>query len=157
MRAVGSDPKSVFYKRHPRVIRELAIRLNRDLDRKAGNIKDTLYAFVQHLDGFERDFFDNIQSRYFLDYRPGRVASEDICAAKENSSVFNRIGTTELYREFTRNFCSENGLNYVEQAKPLNRSRRKKLYRPDSSDIKEILFPLVKYDMELYEYIRSSP
>lgn len=156
VKGVGADPTSVFYKRHSRVIQDLATRLNRELNRKTGNIQDTLHAFVQHLNGFERDFFDNIQTRYFLDYRPERVTSEDIRAAKKNCSVFRRIGTTETYKQFTEQFCCENGLNYVEQKRPLNRSKQKSLYDPASPDIKEILFPLVKYDMELYDYICSS-
>ncbi len=156
LKGIGSDPTSIFYKRHPRVIQNLATRLNKDLNKKTGDIKDILQDFVQNLDGFERDFFDNIQTRYFLDYRPERVTSEDARAAKENCSVFKRIGATESYKKFTQNFCNENGLNYIEQAKPLNRSKQKILYDFASPDIKKILFPLVKYDMALYDYILST-
>ncbi len=149
IKGIGADPASGFYKKHPRVIQQLARRLNKD----ESNIKDTLHSFVQNLDGFERDFFDNIQTRYFLDYRPERVTSKEVQAAKKNCSVFTRIGTTEHYKKFTKKFCSENGLNYIEQAKPLNRSKQKNLFNPESPGMKEILFPLVKYDMALYEYV----
>ena len=134
------------------MIQQLATGLNK----AEKHIKDTLHAFVQNLDGFERDFFDNIQTRYFLDYRPERVTSKEVQAAKENCSLFRGIGTTEHYEKFTKKFCYENGLNYIEQPQPLNRSKQKSLYNLESPEIKEILFPLVKSDMALYKYICSS-
>jgi hypothetical protein len=152
VKGIGTDPFSGFYKKHPPVIQQLAARLNKN----AGKIQDTLHSFVQNLNGFECDFFDNIQTRYFLNYRPDKIRPEDTLAAQKNCSLFQQIGTTEAYQKFTRSFCSENGLKYIQQPQPLNRSKQKILYDLAAPDIKEILSPLVTSDMALYEYISSS-
>ncbi len=151
VRGIGVDQTCGFFKKHPYVIQELAVKLN---SRKM-NIKDILYSFVQNLDGFEVDFFDNIQTRYFLDYRPERVTSDDISSAINNCAIFKNIGLTESYMEFTRAFCAENEFSHIEQPKPLNRSNHKPLYDIQSAEIKEIIFPLVREDLALYDYVTN--
>jgi hypothetical protein len=152
LKGIGVNQTSGFYKKHPRVIQKLAAKLNV----KKKDIKDMLHSFVENLDGFELDFFDNIQTRYFLDYRPEKLTAEDVRSARKNCSVFKRIGVTESYRQFMRNFCRENGFIYIDQAKPLNKAKLKPLYDTDSPEIKEILFPLVEADTALYDYVTNQ-
>lgn len=152
VKGVGVDKSSDFYKRHPPVVQKLSIELNS----KKNDIKQMLGDFIENLDGFEIDFFDNIQTRYFLDYRPERVSDEDLQAAKNNCSLFKRIGVTESYKDFTIAFCQDNGLRYVEQPKRLNKAKIEPLYDIHSPEIQEILLPLVKADLALYDYVTNS-
>lgn len=151
VKGVGVDTSSDFYKRHPPVVQKLAM----ELALKKKDIKTMLRDFVDNLDGFEIDFFDNIQTRYFLDYRPVRVGDEDLLVAKKNCALFRRVGLTESYKEFAASFCRDNGFRYVEQPKRLNKAKIEPLYNVHSAEIKEILLPLVKADLALYDYVAT--
>lgn len=151
IRGIGSEISSGFFGKHPDVIRELAVRLNaNDID-----IESLLAELVANLKGFELDFFDNIQTRYFLKSRIERVGDQDLREALEHSRMFEAVGLTEAYDEFSRTFCEKNGISYVEQAKTFNRSKHRPLYDHREEKMKQLVHPLIKYDLQLYEQIKK--
>ncbi|MCP3931907.1 MAG: sulfotransferase family 2 domain-containing protein [Bacteroidetes bacterium] len=157
LRGIGSKVNKGFFNKHPKVIQELALKLNeRGLEKT-----DFLEKFVRELDGLEIDgleidFFDNLQTRYFLKYRPDRVSSCDIENALKNISIFREIGITESYDQFTRKFCDNHNLEYVQQPQSLNRSNHSPLYDYNSARYQEIVYPLVKADLALYEKVKTK-
>jgi hypothetical protein len=152
VRGVGANTKIGFYENHPECIKTLGTRLHNVKD----SIPDILSTFVAELDGFEIDFFDNCQTRYFLDYRPDRVSEADLHNAIDNFKYFKRIGVTEKYDQFVQEFCNLYGLSDIKQEQPLNKSKHTRLYESGSSEMMELLSPLVKYDLLLYEAAVNS-
>lgn len=150
VRGIGADSDRGFFKKHHPVIQDLAQKLN-----NSKNMEETLRSFVDNLDGFEIDFFDNIQTRYFLNYRPDRVSEQDLLNGIKNCELFEGIGLTEKYDRFSQKFCVDNGFQYVRQPKPLNRASCAPLYDFQSSVFKEIIEPLIRFDVKLYDHVKS--
>ena len=105
------------------------------------------------MDGFEIDFFDNLQTRYFLDYRPDRVQADDCLAALETCRHFKRIGLTEYYDAFLRSFCEDNGFSFQARKRAFNESSLNPFYDHRADEFKEIVRPLVQTDLKLYRHI----
>lgn len=147
VRGVAAKPGSHFYNQHPACIQELG----RELHLGKRRISEILQELVTGLQGFHIDFFDNVQTRYFLDYRPERVGEEDLQRALENFKYFKKIGTTEHYQAFVEDFCTGYGLPFIRQEKAFNRSKHSQLYDRDSDEMKKILAPLVQWDQRLYQ------
>jgi len=146
VKGVGAKGRGEFFHQHHPVVQDLALRL--------GQVNlasvSALRSFVDTLDGFEIDFFDNIQTRYFLDYRPARVSMEDFDQALKNLNYFKTIGVTEKYHDYTRAFCRHYEIRHVEHQTEHNPSRVPPLFNFDRDDTREILAPLVRYDLQLY-------
>lgn len=151
VRGIGADADRGFFKKHHPVIQDLARRLN-----NSNKMEETLRFFVDNLDGFEIDFFDNIQTRYFLNYRPDRVSEQDLQNSIYNCELFEGIGLTERYDLFSQKFCADNDFQYVRQPKALNRACCTPLYDYQSPIFKEIIEPLIKFDVQLYDYVKST-
>ncbi len=81
---------------------------------------------------------------------------KDLETARQNCTIFREIGLTESYEEFTSAFCKNHGLQHIKQPEALNRSRYQPLYEFSSSSFQDIVYPLVKADLELYEYVKSK-
>jgi len=62
----------------------------------------------------------------------------------------------EAYEEFSCMFCEKNGFTYIKQAKSFNRSKHQPLYDYASDSMKQLVFPLVKYDLQLYNHIKEN-
>jgi hypothetical protein len=151
IRGIASDPQSSFFQKHPDCIQALGTQLVRPKT----TIKITLAHLISGLNGFELDFFDNVQTRYFLDYRPERVTEVDLERALNNFKLFTAIGLTEEYDGFTRQFCTTYKLPLLKQEMPLNKSKHKRLYDINDPEMQTILHPLVEYDLHLYEAAQS--
>lgn len=152
IRGIGADPASSFFTKHPGVIQKLALRLNnKDID-----IETILKDLAQNPEGFELDFFDNLQTRYFLDYRPERVEEQHLKEAIDNTKYFDSIGVTEEYDRFIRHFCRSNELIFIEQEKSLNRSKYAPLYDHKDERIRHLVKPLVFADQLLYKHIKNE-
>lgn len=151
VKAVASSPDSGFSHEHPEVVREMALKMQHlQLDKPA-----ELERFVAGLSGFALDFFDNCQTRYFLDQRPQKVTPQHLEQALENLAHFRAIGTTERYEDFTRLFCTQIGADYCMQKAPLNRARIAPLFDINAPGIREILKPLVATDLQLYAHVQD--
>ena len=153
VKRLGADRKSGFFRKHHKTIHDISIKLNEtDL-----TTEDNLHMLVDNLSGIELDFFDNLQTRYFLDYRPEKVEIPDFDNAKKNIPLFKSIGLTEKYPQFIQNFCNFYEIKNIDKpSSPLNKSAYRKLFDYDDPEVRSILAPLVKADLLLYSNIVKS-
>ncbi|MDJ0958541.1 MAG: hypothetical protein QNI91_16865, partial [Arenicellales bacterium] len=112
-----------------------------------------LRAFVEQLEGFGLDFFDNIQTRYFLDYRPEKVSVKDLQNAIDNIKSFALVGTAEELDGFIKRFCNRYGMVKANQPRSFNRLSRHRLFDYDDKAVQSILTPLVETDMQLRDVV----
>ncbi len=132
-----------------------------ELGRKFGGIsfadKRSLSQLVDGLTVTEAAFIDNLQTRYFLDHQPERIAPNDLDRALANSREFELIGATEKYESFVRGFAELNGVSPAVPTGRLNISPAKPLFNLEDEDVINILFPLVRTDLKLYHSIIGGP
>jgi len=151
VRNIASDPKSGFFLKHHPAVQETALKLQKT------DFSDPrqLQALAENPTGIEIDFFDNLQTRYFLDYRPERVASRDLDQAVKNLSRFRIIGMTERYDRFIDAVCST---YRIEKTLPpvFNKASGNRLFFPEDTKIRAALNPLMQYDLLLYDWIDQS-
>jgi len=145
----NAEHEQLFGFRHNDTIRDLAVRLNR-LD-----FADARQAsrFVEGLSGFELDFFDNIQTRYFLDYRPEKVEMADVDNALANLDRFRLVGLTERYDRFLALVCGDIGLAPQQQDLQSNRADGYRLFDRKQESVRQCFAPLVEADLELYRRV----
>ena len=117
--------------------------------------KSNLIRFVDGLQGISAAFFDNMQTRYFLDEEPDRVSEGDFIEAVTNIKLFTLIGVTEYYFDFIDEFKRINNIDRPTLQKRLNRSTSPPLFDWRNKRIREILYPLVRFDLDLYERIKK--
>ncbi len=150
--APGSLIEHHYAFQHNETIKALSIRLNRinfaDLAQITG--------FVHGLRDYQLDFFDNMQTRYFLDYRPDRVGQDDFERACENISRFASVGLTESYDRFIDEFCRFIGVEGLNQTLRSNKSKEYRLFDLAVPSVRKALWPLVQYDCELYEFVERK-
>jgi len=112
---------------------------------------------ITTLEDKEKELVENCQVRYFSQIAVGEdVCAEDVKNAIEASAEFDLIGTTDRIDEFLRNVAE-----YMEWKAPASEvweNVTRNHYGLDASDknIREALEPLVRYDLELYGYIKKS-
>ncbi len=152
VQAILDKPKSGFCLQHHPVVLDMARKI-RGINL---NKPDAVHAFVQGLSGAELEFFDNCQTRYFLDYHPQKVKSYDLDNARQNLKQFQKIGITEQYRKFTRDFCRQYDAIHCEQTIIHNKAKNKALFDRDDQAIRRALYPLVKIDLQLYRNVCGS-
>ncbi len=137
--------------KHNQMIKSLSARLNEiDFDSL-----DEVVRWVEGLQGYERDFFDNLQTRYFLDKRPEIVGQDNLAQARDNLARFRLVGLTEQYDRFRECFCSHLGLPALEQPLKSNISESYRLFNPADQQIRSALYPLVAFDLTLYHYVEQ--
>ena len=141
-----------LYQDHPECIQILSDQLNQiDL-----NDLESLQQIVDNLEGFELEFFDNLQTRYFLDYSVARVQEEDFRRAVENIEKFDLIGTTEQFPEFLSQFLKLSKIDHIPERKKRNSSILTPLFNIQDNRVQEIIDPLIRYDLMLYETITGQ-
>lgn len=138
-----------YFKHSNKVIYELGRKLaDTEFDSAAH-----LNHFVQNISVVESRFFDNMQTRYFCDQEIDRVSGVDLELATENTSAFKLIGITERYNEFVNKFINVHKLQKIEASRQLNRSKSMPLFDIEDSEMRQVLYPLVQYDLRLYNHI----
>lgn len=130
--------------------------LGRELSRFDLGDTGVLSRFVENIKGASAAFFDNMQVRYFLDHEPDRVTGDDLAIAVRNTGLFKAIGLTEKYDDFVQNFKRINHLNRPILQEKLNRSTSPPLFDFNDENLRKILYPLVRYDLDLYDRIEKS-
>ncbi|MFT5701703.1 MAG: hypothetical protein ACI8ZB_004604 [Desulforhopalus sp.] len=150
LRGIAALKGSAFFQRHHPAVQRLAIKIAQLDFTDFRQVKD----FVFGLQGCELDFFDNIQTRYFLDYRPEKVSLNDFYKTLPNIDLFKHIGLTERYEQFKSFVSSSYELPEVSLPIMTNKTMHPPLYDCDCLDMKEILYPLVHADMRLYDAIK---
>ena len=147
----GSEVESYYGFRHNETIKSLSDTLNRiDFSNP-----EMIHGFVSGLHDYQLDFFDNIQTRYFLDHRPDRVGEDDLHNACRNTSRFSSVGLTETYERFKDQFCESIGVSSSEQKLQSNKSDDYQLFDLSDQNIREALAPLVRFDLQLYDHVSS--
>ncbi|MEM7195613.1 MAG: hypothetical protein AAF402_11720 [Pseudomonadota bacterium] len=148
---IARDRNSGFYKKHHQLVQ----KMGRDLFSTDLSKPENLSDLVNNLDGFQIDFFDNIQTRYFLDYRPDRVSQKDCQAALSNLSRMTSVGTTESFAAYVENFCTLYGIDTIPQTTVHNPSKVHPLFDINDSVLEKIIEPLIRYDRQLYSTVSS--
>ncbi len=141
-----------YFKYSNRVIYELA----RKLAQINFRAPEQMSQFVENLSGVEAHFFDNMQTRYFCNQEIDRVSDLDFDQAIKNTKNFNMIGTTEKYELFLNHFVEMHQLKKIEKSRQLNRSKSEPLYDTADPGVREVLEPLVGYDLRLYNHINDT-
>lgn len=152
LRGIGADKKSTFYSTHHDLFKELA-------DFFASNPQlgpRELQSIVDSVSGVLKEIVDNCQVRHFLDKKVDRVTEDDLGEALTNISLFTKIGLTEQYEIFQNVFCSQQGITPPAKEPSLNRSRFAPMYDTSDPEIQEVLTPLIKYDLQLYNHIKKQ-
>lgn len=151
IRSAVDEKSNTLMHRNP-TIYNLGMRI-REIDFSKN---DAIAAFVNDLTPLEAAFFDNMQTRHFLNNPVERVCEDDLQEAVANSSSFDHIGLTEEYDDFVKVFSQQNNINVPVKLERLNKSRSKKLFDIGDPVVRDILKPLVCYDVQLYDHIQSS-
>ena len=150
IKSIGKNQHNTFFQQHPAVVQQLA----KEMQHIDFNTIASLESFVHNLSGFQLDFFDNIQTRYFLEYRPDRVTSSDCKHALKNTALFTSIGTTEDYQGFL-NRCSQlyGRISAPGWQTTHNRSKVPPVLDLDDTKVQRVILPLIEHDMILYSHI----
>ncbi len=148
----GSGVEMHYTYRHNETIKGLSDKLNAiDFSNP-----DHIEGFVARLKDYEFDFFDNLQTRYFLDQRPEKVSRNDLAQALDNVSAFRLVGLTEAYDLFRNRFCEGAGLKPQQQELKANRADHYRLFDLSDPRIRAALLPLVEFDLDLYDFVADS-
>lgn len=151
LKGIARDRESVFFQQHNPAIQGLA----RKIDGIDFSSLQKVEKFVSELTGFERDFFDNCQTRYFLDYRPEVVTSADLPNALANIELFKYIGLTEKYDAFIQYIHNLYSLPHPPSQVICNASIVGKLYDDNLPDLQKIFLPLVETDLRIYKHVKE--
>ena len=151
LRGVGEHVNSGFFSQHNQTVQLLAIKT------KGCNFSNVYEVehFVRHLKDYELDFFDNMQTRYFLDHRPEKVSPSMLDEAENNFGVFKHIGRTEQYDQFIEKFSSIYRIPVTDRPGSYNKAIDSALY--DSADpvMQDLFSPLIETDLLLYSRIKT--
>ena len=112
--------------------------------------------FIVGMTSVDAAFFDNMQTRHFLDNRVERVSLDNLKQAITNTGEFKLIGVTEQFETFCNDFIALNNLVTSFESGKLNRSRSEPLFDSNNPEIRQALFPLVEYDLMLYDHVKNS-
>jgi hypothetical protein len=149
VKGIALDPNGDFFQKHHSLVQDMG----KDLFRTDLANPKNLRQLAAGLDGFQIDFFDNIQTRYFLDYRPDRVSERDCHNAISNISQFKTIGLTESFNQYTGEFCDFYGITQKPVTSVHNPSKVKPLFDINDPASRAAIEPLVQYDIALYDEI----
>lgn len=148
----SADREDTFFKHNNPVI----YRLGRQLGEIGGFTLQNLEQLVERLASLEAAFLDNSQTRYFLDGAPDRVGDRDFAQALDNVSRFKLIGLTEQYDRFVEQFVTINSVSTPVRRDRLNKSASDHLFDYRDPEIREVLRPLVRYDLKLYDLVKNG-
>ena len=151
LRGIGADRDSPFYQSHHHAFRLIADQLSE----KSALDYDDLQIIVDQISGLSRHLFENSQTRYFLDEPCDRVGTEELAAAKQNTALFDLIGTTEQYAEFRSAFCRAQHFKFTPSHHAFNSSRMNSLFDHEDPKVREILYPLADKDLTLYQFVKK--
>ncbi|MFT5700039.1 MAG: hypothetical protein ACI8ZB_002910 [Desulforhopalus sp.] len=152
LRGIGADRGSAFYQAHHGLFKDLAD----DFGDKTELNHQTLQNIVDNISGVLKKLVDNNQSRHFLTGDPTTVTNKDFAEIRDNVKLFTMVGTTKEYSLFQKDFCEMNSFPPPAAVKSLNSSRFTQLYDHTDPVTREIVTPLVAFDLQLYALARQS-
>jgi len=151
IKGIGLRPEGKFFHSHPEVVQSLALKLHKQDIRTA----EALSKFVHQLDGFEWDFFDNIQTRYFVSKRPEQIGENEYNNALNNTRHFSSIGLTEKYGAFLQRVAQQYQRKHRPQCSQHNKTKVNPLFDMQSQEVREAIMPLIRFDQKLYDSVAA--
>jgi hypothetical protein len=151
--SISDDISSGFYKSHPDNIKKLSLKL-RSIDLEDINI---LADFIENMDKPAIFLFNNCQTRYLINNHAKIILSnEDIEEAYSTLNMFDHIGFLESLDQFINNIS----IPYKWKTPKINQKKlNKNTYKLDidynNPVVKDILHPLVKYDLMVYSKAKT--
>lgn len=149
-----SDPgETARLERHPAYVRELSGTLrNLDLSDAAA-----LGGFVESLDGEALQLLDNCQTRYLSQVASGKsVEAEDYRVAEKSLERFEKVGVTESVDGFLRAIARELQFEKPYDPRPRNVSRSHYGLDIRRREVRECVYPLVRFDLRLYRFLEAN-
>ena len=147
LKGIGTDPNSGFFKAHQPVIQELSLKIQ---DAQLHHVRG-IEGFINNMEGFQFDFFDNIQTRYMLKKRPDQVNQTDLSHATDNLDLFSTIGTTESYQLYLDRCATFYGRSPSVQTTRHNPAKVGDLFNKNDTSIQDAIEPLIHFDKMLYQ------
>ena len=147
----GGGERQLFETHHDRA-KNFSIKLNQIDFSDVEAFKE----FVDALEGFELEYFDNLQTRYFLGSFVQRVSANDRQYAMTNLELFESVGRTENFPAFFQSLCNCYQIKQVIKETKYNKASLKPLFDINNQEFREVMHPLVKYDLEIYEKVKSN-
>ena len=148
--AVGNDDNYFKYSN------PIIYRLGQKLAEIQFNYPPDLQAFVEEISPLEARFFDNLQTRYFCRNEIDRVTKNNLEEAISNLRAFQLVGLTEAYESFLKTFIAQHGFKTMSTDRQLNRSTAEPLFDTADEGLQNTLYPLVQYDVILYNTIKKQ-
>lgn len=140
----------------PKFRNQTIYRIARRVGETDFSTRSSLQKFVHDIKVIGGPFFDNMQTRHFLDDYVESVTTDHLKRAISTSDTFKLIGFTEEYPQFVRRFSDINGFRNPHTTSTLKRSSTTPLFDSHDPSIREILFPLVCHDLKLHDHIRRN-
>ncbi len=136
---------------HPPLIQAFATKLSRyDLS------NPTSIAFLIHsLNERERILVDNHQVRYFAHVRGRWVGPDDVRAACRAAGRFRHIGLSSDMNQFFRTLTIDMHWPTVPEVERLNVTHDFFGMDRNNADLARALFPLMRFDQDLFDYISA--
>ncbi len=144
-----SDPDHEYYRFLDLAFMAVGARL-RAMDFES---LDEWQRFVDNLDPFSRNSFDNFQTRFFVETDAGyeSINEEQSQLAIERLANFDFVATTENLQESLALLSAQLGFDQIPSVPCENQSPINETPNFESPELRELLKPLVKHDLELYK------
>jgi len=152
IRRLSDEGEEIRLARHPELIREFSTKL-KDCDfTRAADLK----RLISGLGDLERQLIDNCQTRYFAGCQGDWVAETDLKSAIEATRQFDHIGLAENLGDFLSRVAADMGWPEPQVEQRENVTRHFYGLEEAGMRVRRALKPLVRYDMQLYDYIRRN-
>lgn len=137
---------------HPSFIQDMSKKL------KSLNLSDApvIKDYVERMPSIEKEFFDNCQTRYFLQLSNGQsITEKDIDVALGNLEKIDLLGLNEYYFATLLILCYQMNWSPPERLNKLNVSTSKFGLESNNETIRESLEELIRFDNIIYEAARQ--
>ncbi len=153
LKHVGSDMNSAFFKSHPQPIQAVCRRINKvDFSKP-----EELEKYISNFGKSENILFDNCQTRYFIkDFNTSKLSDNHYEEAFKCLDVFDLIGRNSDLDSLYSSLKVKNIRLGLEKNLTLNVNKKDFGLSSKRKKVKEILFPLIKFDTKLYSNINST-
>lgn len=154
VRHLGEPYNRLLYDAHPKPVQDIVDKM------WCYDFKDLhlLDKYIKSLSEIERNLFDNFQLKMFsgIDRKRTLATEEEVSLAKKHAKDFDLIGFVENYDESVRILCEK--MEWPKPASFKSINVTKNFYDLNKSDesVKEILEPLVQYDIILYNFFKEK-
>jgi hypothetical protein len=153
IRKLADQAEKARFAQHPVFVQHFARKLAKtDLSKP-----EEIIRLIASLEDKEKQLVDNCQVRYFTQIAVGEdVCAKDAQSAIEASAEFDLIGTTDNIDQFLNNVAER--MEWKPPKVEVRENVSVNFYGLNISDerIRAALKPLLRYDLELYQYIVDS-